>query len=242
MATMSAKPITAIGWAIFSLFFSLQVLFWVETKPLKPQMDVVPAVPGELAVKALSFGDNEFLFRLLGLHLQNFGDTFGRFTALREYDFGRLSRWFGLLDKLDRESDYIPTLASYYFSQTQNTPDVIYVVQYLRDHSEDRINQKWWWQAQAVYLANNKLNDSDLALELAKPLLYAKDVPIWVNQLPAFIYEKRGEFGDALAIMQHVQENAASIKPGELNFIRHFIEERLGKLEQQQEIQQQLQQ
>ncbi len=225
-------PKLAAYWLVFLALFSLQIVFWIEAKPNKPLMDVVPAVPGELATKAISLGDSEGLFRLLGLHLQNFGDTFGRFTALREYDFSRLQGWFNLLDTLDNKSDYIPTLASYYFSQTQNTPDVIYVVDYLRDHSQHRINEKWWWQAQAVYLANHKLEDTELALELAKPLVYAKDVPLWVNQLPAFIYEKRGEFDSALAIMQQVQANAKDIKPGELNFIRHFIEERLGALEQ----------
>lgn len=225
------RPSMAISWLAFCLLLSMQVLFWSEAKTQKPHMEIVPAVPGELAVKALSFGDNQAFFRLLALHLQNFGDTFGRFTSLREYDFVRLSGWFNLLDTLDDTSDYIPTLASSYFSQTQNRPDVIYVVNYLRDHSQHRVNQKWWWQAQAVYLANHKLKNLDLALELAKPLVNAENVPIWVNQLPAFIYEARGEFGDALAIMEHIKANAKDIKPGELNFIRHFIDERLGALE-----------
>ncbi|MDG1285998.1 MAG: hypothetical protein P8P30_00360 [Rickettsiales bacterium] len=214
----------------------MQLLFWIETRPHKPTMEIVPAVPGELAVKALAFGDNEVFFRLLALHLQNFGDTFGRFTALREYNFERLSAWFDLMDTLNDKSDYIPTLASYYFSQTQNKPDVIHVVNYLRKHSQNRLNEKWWWQAQAVYLANHKLKNDDLALELAKPLLYAENVPLWVNQLPAFIYEKRGEFGDALAIMEHIKANAKDIKPGELRFIKHFIDERLGALERSQAI------
>lgn len=223
-------------WAVFALFLCLQVVFWAETKSHRPSMEVVPAVPGELAVKAISFGDSQWLFRLLGLHMQNFGDTFGRFTALRDYNFERLNGWFNLLDSLDDSSDYIPTLASYYFSQTQNTPDVIHVVDYLKGHSQHRINDKWWWQAQAVYLANHKLKDSAMALELAKPLLHAKDVPLWVNQLAAFIHESRGEFADALAIMEHIKENVDDIKPGEFNFMRHFIEERLGALEREQEM------
>lgn len=220
-----------INWLVFTLLFSMQLVFWIETKEHKPKMEIVPAVPGEQAVKALSFGDNQAFFRLLALHLQNFGDTFGRFTALREYDFDRLHGWFNLLDTLDNQSNYIPTLASYYFSQTQNVPDVHHVVEYLRDHSQHRLDEKWWWQVQAVYLANHKLKDSAWALELAKPLLHAQDVPLWVNQLPAFIYEQRGEFGDALAIMEHVQKNAQNLKPGELRFMEYFIKERLNALE-----------
>lgn len=232
MPTM--RPSMMVSWLVFGILLSMQVVFWTETKMYKPRMEIVPAVPGELAVKAISFGDNQVLFRLLGLHLQNFGDTFGRFTALRDYDFERLSGWFGLLDKLDNKSNYIPTLASYYFSQTQNKPDIRYVVNYLRDHSQNRIDEKWWWQTQAVYLAQHKLKDSDLALELAKPLVNAKNVPIWVNQLAAFIHEDRGEFADALAIMENIKANAKDIKQGELNFIQRFIEERLGALERSQ--------
>jgi len=229
------RPAMLISWLAFSMLFSVQVVYWIETREHRPRMEVVPAVPGEVAMKALSFGDNQFLFRLMGLQLQNFGDTFGRFTPLKDYDFKRLGGWFRLLDKLDDTSNYIPSLATYYFSQTQHPEDVIYVVDYLRDHSQHRINEKWWWQAQAVYLAQHKLNNYDLALALAKPLLDAKDVPIWVNQLPAFIYEKRGEFGDALAIMEHIKQHVKDIKPGEMRFIENFIEERLGALEKKQE-------
>lgn len=228
------RPPMMVNWLVFFILFGLQAALWSETKQHRPKMEVVPAVPGELAVKAVSLGDSEFLFRLLGLHLQNFGDTFGRFTALREYNFERLSGWFKLLDQLNDTSDYIPTLASYYFSQTQNTPDVSYVVDYLQIHAEHRINEKWWWQAQAVYLANHKLHNSQLALQLSKPLLYAQDVPLWVNQLPAFIYESRGEFDAALSIMEHIKDNVEDIKPGELNFIQHFIEERIGAIEKSQ--------
>ncbi len=229
------RPSMMVSWLAFFALLTFQVMFWSQTNAHRPHMEVVPAVPGELAVKAVSLGDSELLFRVLGLHLQNFGDTFGRFTALREYNFERLNGWFKLLDSLNDTSDYIPTLASYYFSQTQNTPDVKYVVDYLRSHSEHRINQKWWWQAQAVYLANHKLHNSELALEISKPLLYAQDVPLWVNQLPAFIYESRGEFDAALNIMDHIKENVEDIKPGELYFIQQFIEERIGAIERSQE-------
>ena len=227
------------NWLAFFLLLAAQLAFWQQTHTHKPAMEIVPAVPGEQTVKAISFGDSQAFFRLLALNLQNFGDTFGRFTALRDYDFERLLGWFRLMDSLDDQSNYVPTLASYYFSQSQNVSDVSYVVQYLREHSEHRIQQKWWWQAQAVYLASHKLKNSDLALELAKPLVEAKDVPLWVNQLPAFIHEQRGEFEDAYAIMQHIQQNVKDIPPGELYFIRQFIDERLKALEQhQQEIQQ----
>ena len=216
---------------VLLLFLGLQGSFWHHTRDIRPEMGIVPDVPGETAVRALSFGDTQFLFRLLALNLQNAGDTFGRFTALYKYDFEKLSQWFSLLDTLDDRSDFIPTIASYYFSQTQYTPDIRYVVDYLYAHSAHRAHLKWWWLVQAVYLANHKLEDKDLALKAAAPLQQAEGVPVWVRQMPAFLHEQRGEFDAALAIMQNLQANAENLSAGELNFINYFIRERLGALE-----------
>src|SRR6185369_9665369 len=161
------------------LFAALQLGFWGITRDNLPNMDIVPDVPGAVAVKALSFGDEEFYFRLLGMNIQTAGDTFGRFTALYKYDYNKLSAWFHLLDTLDNESDYMPFIASYYYSQTQYTPDARYITDYLYDHSAYRPQKKFWWLAQATYIAQHKLHDNDLALKMAEPLEKADGAPFW---------------------------------------------------------------
>jgi len=217
--------------AVLLLFVGLQFAFWLQTKDIRPRLDIVPPVPGKIAVQALSLGDSQFYFRVLGLELQNMGDTFGRFTALYKYDFEKLYRWMELLDLLDRQSNYIPTLASYYFSQTQYKPDVRYMVDYLDQHAGDRPQEKWWWLVQAVYLANHKLEDKDRAMSIANKLVGVRDIPIWAQQMPAFIHEQRGEFEDARSIMESIQQDAKDLPPGELEFMRIFVEERLDALE-----------
>lgn len=219
------------AWSVFALFFLLQTGFWWHSLDHPPVMEIVPSVPSELTIKAITFGDSQFFFRLLGLNLQNFGDSFGRYTPLKDYDFSKLGRWFHLLDSLDNTSNYIPALAGFYFSNTQNSEDSIHVITYLRDHARGRIEQKWWWQAQAVYLAQHKLKDHDLALELALPLVSARNVPIWVNQLAAFIYEQKGEYAAALDIMTQIQKNIKNIPPGELSFMEYFFKERLAAMD-----------
>lgn len=211
--------------------FLCQVGYWVQSRHVLPDMSIVPDVPGREVVKALSLGDEQFYFRYLALIIQNAGDTYGRFTPLREYNYDKLSKWFHLLDMLDDTSDYIPSLATYYYSQTQNTPDVRYIVDYLRAHAEWRPEQKWWWIIQAVYLANHKLKDKDLALDIAKPLMDAKNIPLWARQFPAFIYEQRGETEQALFVMQHVLEGYenATLSREDFNFMKYFIEERIKK-------------
>ncbi|MEI6730974.1 MAG: hypothetical protein WCL30_06905, partial [Pseudomonadota bacterium] len=216
------------------LFVGLQLGFWWQTKEILPEMGIVPDVPGRVAVKALSFGDEEFYFRMLGLDIQNAGDTFGRFTELYKYDFTKLYDWFTLLDSLDNKSDYMPFLASYYFSQTQHVKDNIYVVNYLHEHSASRPEKKYWWLAQAVYIAQHKLKDNDLALKMAEPLEKAENAPFWVRQLPAFVHEKRGEMEDAARIIQNIQTNSKNIPDGELRFMKYFVDERIKHLDKMQ--------
>jgi hypothetical protein len=216
----------------FYLFLVAQILLWTQTKSHKPNLAIVPDVPSELSIKAMSLGDEQFYFRTLAFQLQNAGDTFGRFTALRDYNYNQLYHWFTLLDTLDAKSNFVPSLAAYYYSQTQNTPDVKYVAQYLEETSMRDLYNKWWWMSQAVYLANYKLKDKDWALRLAYELASTprNDIPIWAKQMPAFIHEQRGEEEQALQIISSIINNVDNIDQGELNFMAYFVKERLKKL------------
>ena len=49
--------------------------------------------------------------------------------------------------------------------------------------------------------------------------------------MPAFIHEKRGEFGEALAIIEEIAKHPENYTQGELNFMRYFVDERLGRLD-----------
>jgi len=212
-----------------------QGAFWAHSRAIMPAMSIVPDVPGERTVHALSFGDEEAFFRLYAFNIQNAGDTFGRFTALYKYDFNKLYHWFHLLDRLNNQSNYLPAMGSYYFSQTQNPNDVRYIVDYLDEYTDGRAKEKWWWVVQAVYLAQHKLKDLDRAAKLAERLRGVRGIPIWAQQMPAFVYEKRGEFDAALAIMEDILKHPEDFSQGELAFMRHFIDERIHRLDEVKE-------
>ncbi|MES2984554.1 MAG: hypothetical protein V4735_05130 [Pseudomonadota bacterium] len=228
--TALREPAMQLTVGLLALLLAAQGAFWYHTRAIKPEMGIVPAVPGERTVRALSFGDEETFFRLHALNIQNSGDTFGRFTALYKYDFNKLYHWFRLLDGLDNESNYLPAMASYYFSQTQNGRDVRYLVDYLDEYTEGRPKEKWWWVVQASYLAQHKLNDTTRALQLAERLSGLRGIPIWAQQLPAFLHEERGEFGEALAIIEDILKHPDDFTQGELNFMKYFVDERLNRL------------
>ncbi|MGE0754852.1 MAG: hypothetical protein AB7L92_06795 [Alphaproteobacteria bacterium] len=208
-----------------------QGLFWQHTRNIKPDMGIVPDVPGKQAIHALTFGDDEFFFRILAMNIQNAGDTYGRFTSLRYYDFSKLYLWFNLLDTLDARSDMIPAMASYYFSQTQNTADIRYVVDYLYAHATRDVAQKWWWLLQSIYLASHRLEDMDLALKVAKPMMNPA-VPVFAQQMVAVVHEKRGEMEDAYHIMETIRENIDDIPESDIKYMIYFIKERLQRLDE----------
>lgn len=213
---------------------SCNILFWSATHHIRPELGVVPPVPGKEELALLKMGDDQFYFRALALQMQNTGDTYGRFTALRKYDMGRLSLWFTLLDTLDARSDMMPAMAAYYFSQTQNAQDVRPLVEYLYAHSTRDIEHKWWWLLQSIYLAQYRLQDMDLALKVSQPLLH-QSVPIWAQQMAAVVREKRGEMDDALAIMESIKNNAEAIPERDLKYMVYFVKERLNRLDKLKE-------
>ncbi len=225
-----------IFFCIFCLLFFIQLGFWLSTEKVKPKIGIVPEIPNKYAVEALSLGDKQFYFRFLAIELQNAGDSFGRFTALQNYDYSKLYGWFTMLDSLDKKSRFVPSLASYYFSQTQNKEDNRYIVQYLDEHSSEDIDYNWWWLFQATIIAKSTLGDKKLALDLAYKLSQnnVKEAPLWTKQMPAFIHAELGEDCSAFAVIDQIlKENDSGVRqlrPEELDFMRYFIKNRLDGL------------
>ncbi len=210
-------------------FLMLQVMFWINTKDIKANLTVVPRAVGMQEVEALSFGDKQFYFRYIALLIQNAGDSFGSFAALSDYNYKDLSQWFYLMDHLDSISDFTPSLASYYYGQTQNTEDVRYVVSYLKDHSKDRIEEKWWWMVQGAYLSYRVLRDMDLALELSSYLdQLPEDTPVWAKYLTSILLLEKGDKEKSYEMLKVLARNIDDLSDHEKRFVEFFIKNRLG--------------
>lgn len=216
------------------LLLAMQGTFWWASFGRLPDLGVVPDNITNEEMQMLSFGDPQLLFRILAFRMNNAGDTFGRFTTLRDYDMEKIEQWFMQMDSLDNISNHPASMSAYYFSQTQHTPDVRHLINYLYEHSKNRPEEKWWWLTQATYLALHKLEDSDLALKVAKPLQGVENIPYWAQQMPAFVYEKRGELEDAYLIMRAILESEQDMEQSEINYMKYFIEERLERMQEEE--------
>ena len=211
-------------------------VFWTGTKQIKPDLGIVPPPPSEANLRAKSFGDEQFYFRIAAFNIQNAGDSFGRTTSLKKYDYSKLYEWWSLLDSLDPRSDFVPSLASYYYGATPKKQEQIpYVVQYLDEHADRDPEKKWWWYTQAVYHAKHRLDDNDLALKIARKLTAIPkeiDMPLWARQMQAFILEDQGEYKQACDIILEILDTHEELKEGEINFMMYFITERVKAMEE----------
>jgi hypothetical protein len=186
----------------------------------------VPPAPPVLLAPALALGDPQLFYRAAAFALQNMGDGGGRVTPLADYNHARLSDWLDLLDRLDPEARYAPTLAAYYFSQTPDRDGLRRIVAYLGRVGARDPARNWRWLAHAAWLARHRLQDLPLALTAARYLagLPADDVPLWARQMPAFVLAEVGEREAARDLMATILATDLNLSPGEIALMERFID------------------
>ncbi len=221
------------------IIFICQSIFWYKTETIKPKLDIVPDLPSKYSAEALSFGDKEFYFRTKAMRIQNAGDTFGRVTPLKNYDYEKLYNWFSFLDSINSKSNYIPSLASYYYSNSQNDLDNVYIVKYLEERYDLNPSENWWWMYQAIFLSAFKLKDKDLALRLSYKLRNTSgdESPIWTKQMAAIIHGKFGENCEALRVINEIlndyENERINVKDEEINFMLYFIGNKIKNMKKE---------
>ena len=224
---MATIPRGALAAVLIAL--GLQGAFWWQTRELQAGWEGVPPAPSNQVAKALAMGDGQFLYRAATFVLQNMGDEGGRVTPLKDYDYQRLGQWFSLLDRFDPQSEFLPVLVGYYFSQSQNPDDVRIVISFLAHIAIRDPERNWRWLAHAIYLARHRVKDMNLALSLAYRMAAIKSpgIPVWARQMPAFVLADVGEREAARDLMEAIMDSQIDLEPSEIEFMRDFIETRL---------------
>lgn len=214
------------------LFLGLNAAFWWGGRDVYAKWTGVPPVPGLTGASLLTLGDPQFSFRFLALTLQNLGDSGGQYTAVKDYDYQKLGKWFWLLHELDPASDHVPMIAAYYFGLVTDPAKVAVLVDYLGTVGQSPAGEKWRWLAHAVFLARYRMNDLDRALDLSYKLSRLEPVghelPIWARQMPAFVLNARGEKEGAEHVVLSLLAEGENLDPKEVNFMKSFLVERLG--------------
>lgn len=178
---------------LFLLFFLINFAVWFFlTKEIRPDLTITPVPPGKHLLKALSMGDDLFIYRYFGYKVQMAGDDYGTTTPLQKYSYSKLQKWFYLLEEFDGVSEYIPSIAGFYYSNSQNDLDNIYIVDFLVHFASKNPNKYWRWLATALYLSNSKLHDYKRIQDISNTLveLDKTEVPLWARTIGIFILSK----------------------------------------------------
>jgi hypothetical protein len=159
----------------------------------------IEPAPSSSAALFYGFGDKQLSYRNVGLTLQNSGDTGGRVTNFKYYDYSIIEQWLWLSDSLDSKADYVPTLGAYYFSAVKDPAKLRHLIAYLSHAGEEPTGEHWRWLGHAVYLARFQLKDQKLALQLANKLaaMNGPDLPMWTKVMPAYVEKGMGKKKDA---------------------------------------------
>lgn len=211
---------------LFLIAIILNFSLWINLKNIQAKWGNVPPASSKEFSASIGLGDTSFSYRIIGLMLQNLGDTGGRVTALKEYHYDDLLKWFFIGQHLDSDSDYMPFLAGYYFSATQDVQQIRFLIPYLESVGLSEKGEKWRFLAQAIYLARFVLKDVDLSLGLANKLANhkKKDLPNWTKQMPAFVMNQKGDKKDAYGfLLEILRSSSKSMHPNEVTNMKYYI-------------------
>lgn len=223
--------INRFPWDGLALVLVLLACFalWQKTNTVRDNWAGVPPPPDAPRALSYGFGDAQFSYRRIGLMLQNEGDTGGRVTNLRDYNYQILRDWFDLSFELDPRANYIPSLAAYLFGSVKQADHIKHLVDYLAKVGEVDEAQNWRWLSQAVYIARFELDDQPLALKLAYRLaaLNQPDMPIWTKQMPAFVMSKTGQKKAGRDLMLTIAATDKSMAQPDINQTCWYINKHL---------------
>lgn len=205
---MRALPgASALIWLLLAAFLSAQLIFAHAVKPLRPAIEEMPYPLGGMALKALAFGDDQFVFRAVARWLQDVGDGGGRMRPLRDYDYDRVVGWLRRLDSLDDRSDYAHVLAARYFGALvepkAGPPRVKKIAEYLRQVALGDPAHRWSWLVWAAIAEQHMVKDRALGLTLANDAASLRGnaaVPAWLPLIAIPLYRLAGDEAAARAL------------------------------------------
>jgi hypothetical protein len=199
-----------IGPLVLCLAAGHAVLTWYH-RDERPVLQVLTPPPDPWARTAAAAGDNQFLYRVWALHLQNAGDTGGRATPMRDYNYDFVLGWLATLQSLDNKSHLHTQLASDYFSLTPNEQDVRRITAFVLNDVALHPEQKWPWAIRAIQIATSRLKDYELALAISRDLnaYNVPDMPYGALSLPAVFLESLGRYAEARDAVEVIREKYA---------------------------------
>ncbi len=212
---VAALLILAAGHAAFA---------W-QNRGRRPDLAITSPPPAAAARQALALGDDQFLYRIWALDLQNAGDTAGRATPMNNYNYDHVIGWLAALGELDQLSHFHPFLAARYFSLTTNPAEVRRLIEFIVADASKSPERKWYWLTQAMEMAEHRLDDVDYALTISRQVAAYEfpGMPTWPWLFPAVLLKKLHRYGEAREVIETVRvRKQHALEHETLNWMAEF--------------------
>jgi hypothetical protein len=199
-ADRKAARSLALLWVCLAGLLMVLILVGHHLRPLRSTVDQMPYPPSAAALKALSLGDDQFLFRAELAWLQEVGDGGGRLKPLKEFDYERVADWLRAIDRLDPQSDGVFQLGSTYFgaiSDPATAPiQLPPLIDYYAEAAMADPAHRWHWLVWGAIKEQHVVRNRETADRLVDDLLATRaspGTPGWLPLLAAPLLRAVGE-------------------------------------------------
>lgn len=231
--TAGARPVAAVPRAVTALLaLAVAAQLYTGSAREDPATAVreLPWPPPSSALRVVALGEEGVLARLIMLWLQAFDYQPGVSVSFHALDYERVEAWLERTLLLDPGFQYPLLAAVRLYGDVADAPRQRRMIAFVRRHFAADPQRRWQWLAHAVYLAKHRLDDLELALDLAEELAAVPPdpaIPSWARQMHIFVREDMGETASAKVLLGGLLESGEITDPHE----RWFLSERLRELE-----------
>jgi len=196
----------------------------------RASMETLGAPPPEPMMRLAALGEPRTL-AAVGLVRLQFHDTQpGRSIPFRELDYDRIRAWLERLLELAPASDYPLLLAVRIYAQVNDPVRQRKMLDFVRSAFLQNPRERWRWLAEAIIIAEHRLDAPRLALDYARLLnrhTRPGEIPFWARDLQVLLLQDLGEFESARILIGGMLASGAIEDPHEIR----FLEQKLRELE-----------
>lgn len=217
-------------WLLLAVALLGQLGLAAQRPPPAARATALAAPPSAEVLRVFALGEPALAARLLMLWLQAQDYQPGLSLPFAALDYTQVEAWLTRLLALDARFDYPLLAASRLYGEVAEPARQRRMVAFIARAFADDPVARWRWQAHAVYLAQHRLHDLPLALDLAQQLAAAPGgaaIPSWARQMHIFVLENMGELDSARVVLGGLLESGALTDAHE----RAFLARRLRELE-----------
>lgn len=213
--------------AALVLALAAQIVMHASSEPPHAEARDLSLPPQLSVLRAASLGEEAALSGALMLWLQAFDHQPGISLPFRELDYERVVAWLDRILALEPRAQYPLLSAARVYTEVPDDGRRRRMIEFVREKYPEDPARRWPWMAHAVFVADHRIGDAALALELARELrMHAPEsvVPSWARQMELFVLEDLGEVEAAKVLLGGLIESGAIRDPNEIR----FLTERLG--------------